>query len=265
MSINTNGFICLFDKCIPLYGMCAVLGFLISLFFLYCEARKNNGRFDDYIYLYITIILGIIIGAKTLFIIINIPNIYSDYVYAHESASFIFQKYTRGGMVFYGGMIGGIISAMLSVRIYHFDVKRIIPKLTPACILLATFGRLGCLFTGCCYGCKTSGRLWLTYSHSFYAPNNIKLVPTQLIEIIFDLTILVFILAIKKDFIKNNQHLVFISSYAIFRFFLEFYRGDEYRGFIAGLSISQWISLLIIIIIILYINKKRGIFLPCQF
>lgn len=264
MNINSNGFISLFDKLIPLYGICAVLGFLISLLFLYYEARNNNDRFDDYIYLYVTIILGIIIGAKTLFIIINIPNIYSDYVYAHESASFIFQKYTRGGMVFYGGMIGGVIATLLSTKIYKKDVKRIVPNITPACILLAMFGRLGCLFTGCCYGCETNGWLWLKYSHSFYAPNNMKLIPTQLIEIIFDLAILVFILAIKKDFIKNNQHLVFISSYAIFRFFLEFYRGDEYRGFIAGLSISQWISLLLFIIILLYLLKKRGNLQSCH-
>ena len=36
---------------------------------------------------------------------------------------------------------------------------------------------------------------------------------------------------------------VYLTAYAVGRFALEFWRGDEYRGVYAGLSLSQWISL----------------------
>ncbi|MCC8046445.1 MAG: prolipoprotein diacylglyceryl transferase [Clostridiales bacterium] len=40
---------------------------------------------------------------------------------------------------------------------------------------------------------------------------------------------------------------VYLVSYTIFRFFIEFFRGDELRGFLFGISTSQWISVAILV------------------
>lgn len=47
-----------------------------------------------------------------------------------------------------------------------------------------------------------------------------------------------------------KEHLLYLYfiSYGIIRFCIEFYRGDEYRGIYGVLSISQYISIVLIVI-----------------
>ena len=44
-----------------------------------------------------------------------------------------------------------------------------------------------------------------------------------------------------------EKRLIFIYMliYPVVRFTLEFFRGDEIRGFVLGLSTSQWISIIL--------------------
>ena len=44
---------------------------------------------------------------------------------------------------------------------------------------------------------------------------------------------------------KGRLFLIYLLIYPVGRFILEFFRGDEYRGFIFGLSTSQFISILL--------------------
>jgi phosphatidylglycerol:prolipoprotein diacylglycerol transferase len=61
---------------------------------------------------------------------------------------------------------------------------------------------------------------------------------------------------------KNNSNdkivMTYLISYSIFRFFNEFLRGDEVRGILwLDLSSSQWVSIFIILISIVYIVLRR--------
>lgn len=167
-----------------------------------------------------------------------------------------------GAMTFYGGLIGGIVSFIL---IYQYWLKKFYPNnhlsellpIAPPCITIAHgFGRIGCFLAGCCYGKETDSILGVTFpgmTHSVY--------PTQLFEALFLLllTIPLFILAYKKSF-KHNMS-IYLFSYGIFRFCLEFLRGDN-RGVMFLFSPSQWISLIAIIAsIILFIRLRTK---PCK-
>ena len=55
---------------------------------------------------------------------------------------------------------------------------------------------------------------------------------------------------IKKGKAKGRILDIYLLSYAPVRFILEFFRGDAIRGFVGPLSTSQFISLLIIIVVI---------------
>ncbi|MBQ1715424.1 MAG: prolipoprotein diacylglyceryl transferase, partial [Firmicutes bacterium] len=48
---------------------------------------------------------------------------------------------------------------------------------------------------------------------------------------------------------------VYLLSYSILRFLLEFLRGDASRGIILGLSTSQWISIAVFLVIL--IRRRR--------
>ncbi len=73
-----------------------------------------------------------------------------------------------------------------------------------------------------------------------------KVIPTQLIEMIFLLILglILLFLALKK--VSKYQMPIYMLSYGIFRFIIEFYRGDE-RGQIGVLSPSQYWCLILII------------------
>ena len=75
------------------------------------------------------------------------------------------------------------------------------------------------------------------------------LFPTQLTEASFDigLTILMIYLG-TKEYDGKSMTKVYLSTYAIFRFLLEFLRGDAARG-VYILSVSQWISIAILLLV----------------
>ena len=96
--------------------------------------------------------------------------------------------------------------------------------------------------SGCCYGVECPfGFEMLT------SPDVIRF-PVQLAESACDILILVAILIIEKK--KGTQIdllRIYMVSYAVCRFLLEFLRGDEIRGHFLCFSTSQWIALGVIV------------------
>jgi phosphatidylglycerol:prolipoprotein diacylglycerol transferase len=167
-------------------------------------------------------------------------------------------------MTFYGGLIGGVIIfvggyfLVLKKRYKNASFVNDILPIAPACITVAhAFGRIGCFLAGCCYGKETDSWLGIVF------PGHTNAVyPTQLFEAIFlfILTIVLFIIAIKKRW-KHNLSL-YLLTYGIFRFLIEFLRGDDRGGLLLNLSPSQFISILAIIAsislyIILQMNSNK--------
>ncbi|MCQ2799094.1 MAG: prolipoprotein diacylglyceryl transferase [Bacilli bacterium] len=156
-------------------------------------------------------------------------------------------------MTFYGGLIGGA-GAFLGVYFLYYRRKEG-PFLTkilvvaPAAITAAHgFGRIGCFLSGCCYGIETDSWLGVLFPGMEH-----KVYPTNLFEAIFLLLfsgVLVF-LAVKLDFKYNFT--VYLIGYGIFRFLIEFIRGDHRGGLVPGLTPSQFWSIIMILGGIAYI------------
>ena len=150
------------------------------------------------------------------------------------------------GFTFFGGLFGGIIFGALIMRIYGINLARALNILTPSIIFGHAVGRIGCFLGGCCYGKVIQiGNL------------SIKL-PVQLIESFFLILLGLGIFKLTKF---KNRFFVYISSYGLFRFIVEFLRDDD-RGYIiiTWLSPSQIISLgiLIIGVFIYWIRRNRN-------
>ena len=179
--------------------------------------------------------------------------------------------FTFQGMTFIGGLIGGVISFL---AIYYLYVYFINPRLkdknffksdmnkgvwyllriAPISITIAhAFGRLGCVFAGCCHGHVTEEwyGLWNEALHA-------KVVPIPLFEAIFLFTIsaLMIVLLFKFKF-KYNMSL-YLVSYGIWRFVIEYFRADYRGSFIPGLSPSQFWSILMVIlgVVIFFLYRK---------
>lgn len=147
--------------------------------------------------------------------------------------------FAESGFTFYGGLItGGVFFS--AVCCSHFGWKiawQCLNILTIPLVIAHGIGRLGCFFAGCCHGIPLqSNHILSTLFHSH---------PTQLYESGFLLLLGVALFTLRKHQVSPVP--VYLMTYGIFRFFIEFLRADD-RGFAYGLSTSQWISLILVVI-----------------
>lgn len=191
-----------------------------------------------------SMIIGVGIGSKLLFFITQIPDIIANF-----SIKYLIKKIITSGFVFYGGLFGAIIGCIVFSRLRNYDVRKMLNYVAPGYSIFHACGRIGCFFSGCCYGKEA------TWGFPLWNEPEILRVPVQLIESIFLLAMTLLLLVLEKKG-KDNIFEIYLVGYAIFRFIIEFWRGDKLRGIWICFSTSQWISIIIIISFILYRATK---------
>ena len=156
----------------------------------------------------------------------------------------------------------GIIGIFIYAKQFKIPFKTLMLILIPVVPLIHAIGRIGCLFAGCCYGMEYNGFGAITFHNSLFAPNNVPLFPTQIIESICNIGIFAILLVTYKKYLVTYKTIgLYFILYAIVRFILEFFRGDLIRGIYFSLSTSQWISILLVVFgigIFIYEHKKTN-------
>jgi phosphatidylglycerol:prolipoprotein diacylglycerol transferase len=192
------------------------------------------------------LILVALVGAKVLMIL-------TDWSYYRSRPGEIFSVSTlMAGGVFYGGFLAALFFTVWYVRVQKLAFWKLVDVLAPGVALGQTVGRLGCFSAGCDYGKPTNAPWGVVFTSTFAhdvagVPLGVRLHPAQLYEslatfVIFGLLLWWFPRK-KRD---GDVFLAYVGLYAVARFFLEFLRGDEDRGFVFHhlLSTSQFIALL---------------------
>jgi phosphatidylglycerol:prolipoprotein diacylglycerol transferase len=229
-----------------MYGFMIVLGALFGITIASFRGKKYNISKDDIIFSSCYAGIGLVFGAKLLYIITIIPDITKNWDKILADVSLLLPMIS-GGFVFYGGLIGAVIGYYLYCRQYHINLLDLLDLITPSVPIIHGFGRLGCFFAGCCYGIPYDGKLHIIFDHSPVAPNNTPLFPVQLTESFINLIAGIILLIYARKFRRPGQVLgLYLEYYAVMRFILEYFRGDIQRGIILGFSTSQWISLALI-------------------
>lgn len=220
-----------------MYGLMIAVGILacFGVWFHFGKKRKIEEKFVDFVFYNAIVAIAVGFGSAALF--------QATYNYI-ENPSAGFRL--NGGITFIGGLIGGIASFLIGYAIFRkkFTARLVdMVSIAPCCILIAhAFGRVGCFFAGCCYGKPTDSFLGIQFPglpHKVHA--------TQLYEAIFlfALFAVCFLLYWKKNF-KHNLS-VYLIAYGIFRFALEFLRGDERGELLGFMSPSQFWSVLMVV------------------
>lgn len=222
-----------------MYGIMIAIGY-ISAFLISEKRAKKQGLNSDVLYgIFWCAVFGGALGSKILYYTVNIRQ-----VIANPSIIFNF----RNGWVVYGGIIGGVFASFLYCRIKKVDFVAYLDLVLPAVAFAQGCGRIGCFFAGCCYGRETESVLGITYSHSNFAPNGVKLIPTQIYSSIGDFAIAFLLMAYaKKKPAKGKVAAGYCVLYSVGRFIIEMFRND-YRGEYGPLSTSQLISVFILAI-----------------
>lgn len=246
-------FIQMFGREIPAYGMLIVLGVILANITAFIYLKKVKYDTDHFLVLEAYCFLGAFVGAKLLFILVSFDKIQWSRILEPE----YFNSLMQGGFVFYGGMIGGLLFALMAGKLHKIDAIDYIRHLIFLIPFIHAFGRIGCHCVGCCYGRPYSGPGAVVYSENQLAPPGISLFPVQLLEAVLLLVIAVILIMLT---LKNKFDVTvptYFISYGIVRFILEFLRGDDLRGSYAFLSTSQWISLLLILAGCYLLRRKR--------
>lgn len=221
------------------YGLMIGIGIVAAYLLIEYLAKKKNLDAEPVFGLTISCVIGGFACSKLLYMLTRLPDIIKDPSVIKDVAS---------GWVVYGGIIGGILTAMLFCRIKKLEFLRYMDIALPAVAMAQGFGRIGCFLAGCCYGQETDGWCAVTFTNSSYALNGVPLVPTQLISSGLDFllfAVLLFLLFKLKA--PGQVGGVYLILYSIGRFILEFFRGDLIRGSVGTLSTSQFISIFTVI------------------
>lgn len=219
------------------YGLMIAIGVVAAYLVGEARAKKQNLSPDHLFNLTIWCLVGGILGAKLLYLIVELkaiianPRLLLDVLH---------------GFVVYGGIIGGILTGYLYCRKQKISFLDYFDLVMPSIALAQGFGRIGCLLSGCCYGKETDSAFHIVFRNSEFAPNGVPLVPTQILSSVLDFAhFFLLIFAAKHCRAKGQVGAIYLICYSIGRFVLEFFRGDM-RGSVKQLSTSQFISLFIL-------------------
>jgi phosphatidylglycerol:prolipoprotein diacylglycerol transferase len=225
------------------YGVLLAAAYLLGLQLARIRARKRGLDQNRILDLGIYIIISALIGAKLLLLVTDYKAFSAD---PRELLTL-----ARSGGVFYGGLILAVIVALWYIRRIGLPLWTTCDVFAPGIALGHVVGRFGCLFAGCCFGKPTTKPWGITFTDPFAAANvgtplGVPLHPTQLYEAGAELLILILLLATERKGrpFAGRTFWLYMLLYAVSRFIIEFYRGDE-RGMVGMFSTSQFISVLL--------------------
>jgi phosphatidylglycerol:prolipoprotein diacylglycerol transferase len=231
---------------LPTYGVLLVTALATALYCIVRLGRReglDSGRLLDFSTW--LIVVGML-GAKALMVL-------TDWRYFWQFPGELLSWATlRAGGVFYGGLIAAALFALWYTRIHRLPVGKVFDVYAPAVALGLGIGRLGCFAAGCDYGRPTASFLGVVFTHPLShevagTPLGVPLHPTQIYESLATFVIFgILVWRYRHKTYDGQIFLLYLVLYAVARFFIEFLRGDEDRGFVFHhlLSTSQFIALL---------------------
>jgi phosphatidylglycerol:prolipoprotein diacylglycerol transferase len=245
---------------LPIYGfgIMLVLAFIFSPWLAWWRARREGLDGDVILDMGFWIFVAGLVGARTFYCIEywgkDIHNLLEAF------------QYWRGGIVYYGGIVGGVIGFFAYRWFYPFPLRPYLDTVAPSIALGTFFGRLGCFLNGCCYGdqCRLPWAVsfprespaWWHHLHagliSKGSSASLPIHPTQLYSA-FDGLVLLILLSAYYPLRRRDGEVMglLMIAYPITRFLIEYIRNDEV-AFFAGLTISQTISVFLLLCGLVY-------------
>jgi len=230
------------------YGVMMALGFLAGLLNWSRLGRRTGRDFAFCSDLLFWVMVAGIAGARLAYVIANA----GDFLKAPLTILYLHQ----GGLIFYGGFIGGWMAVLVFARVRRLGTLDLFDFAVTSVPLAHAFGRIGCFLNGCCHGIVHTGVLAVRYpaeslpwwvhvdqqritqlaSHSF------PVYPIQLYETCFDLLVYALLVwAFRQRARRGSVSVLYLLTYPTGRFLLEFLRGDP-RLHVLGLTVAQWLS-----------------------
>jgi phosphatidylglycerol:prolipoprotein diacylglycerol transferase len=241
------------------YGVFLALAFLGAIM-VTARLGGRDGLPRERIYdLCLWMLLASLIGSKALMFLTE-PD------YRGNPRALLSLDFLRSGGVFYGGLIGAVVTGYFLMRHYKLPWWKTADACAPGIALGNVLGRLGCFSAGCCWGKPTTepwGVRFTELAHEITGvPTGAPLHPTQLYESLSMLVVFFFLLWLHRHRRFSGQViLAYALLYSAIRFAIEFFRDDP-RGDIlglttlTGLSTSQLIGIVVGVAALIVMIKR---------
>ena len=237
------------------YAICIVSGLILAVYLSMKEAPRKKIDPDAIIDFILIAFPLAIVGARLYYVIF-------EWGYYSQHLGEIFAIW-NGGIAIYGGLLTG------ALVLYLFSRRRLIEPIdfldiaAPSVMIAQSIGRWGNFFNQEAYGAAVKS---LNYLPSFirdqmYIDGSYRQ-PTFLYESIWNLLgfLLILILRRKPQFLRQGEITAFyLIWYGFGRMIIEGMRTDSLM--FAGLRVSQWLSMILILVglaIILYQRRKKA-------
>lgn len=217
------------------YGLLLAIGFIAGIWTASRRGLLDRIPPDKITDAAVWLIGGGIIGARVLYVVSYWDKLFADPLYPGAPWTEIFMI-QRGGLVFYGGLIGGIAAGLIYVWKNKLPLWKFADALAPSIALGYVPGRLGCLMNGCCYGQPTSVP-WAIHFPIDHSTRGVAVHPTQIYDSALNFCLYLGLawLYRRKKF-DGQVFGSYLVCYAITRSTVEVFRGDYAEHYLGGVA-----------------------------
>lgn len=222
---------------IHFYGLLIAVAMILGVMVVCLICKRRGLKADDILVLALYALPLALIGARAFYII-----------FETEGYTFVqMLQVWNGGMVLYGGIIGGAIGVVIYCLIHKKNFLLLADVAVVGLILGQAIGRIGCYFGGCCYGKDVTNPNMQWFPFASIQKDGLWHLCTFFFEFALDMIIFaVLFILIRKIKTKGIVFSIYLMSYGFIRFMLEFIRGDEVWT-MGSLRVSQYISIILIV------------------
>ncbi|MBI1321045.1 MAG: hypothetical protein GC168_19135 [Candidatus Hydrogenedens sp.] len=228
------------------YAIFLSLGFLTAVFLIVRQNYRDPNPAPITPLGGLWVFLGGFFGARLYFVM------------QYESIDLWYKAFYlwSGGLVFYGGAIGGFLGGLIYLLIVRAPVVQVADLSISFVPLAHAIARVGCFLNGCCWGSPTIMPWGVKYpagSMPFNdqvsdgliassAASSLPAHPTQLYETAGLLVIFVLLRMFhKRPHPPGSILLAYLFCYGTHRFIVEAFRGDSGRH-LFDMTVSQWVA-----------------------
>ncbi len=200
----------LFNGAISPHNFMIIVGFVLMCIINAFRAKSYNFKWWQGILISVMVNIFAILGARILNTIENI-----DYVLENGLTLW-------GGVSFFGTVLFLPLLMLAFCLIFKKEYKKWLDFITPTVPVELASIRIGCFLSGCCYGRAASFGCAMAFD-----PETLR-IPTQLIEFVFDVAMVVILFMYEKKRGKESGLLypLFLVMYGVVRFVIEFFRDN---------------------------------------
>ena len=251
------------DRVLGFYGILIVTGAILGAYLATREA-KRRGHDPEIVWdLLIYLMIGGVIGARLWHILTPSPStgITPAWYFTHPLDAISVWK---GGLGIPGAVIGGAVVLFFYSRKMDLSFAEWADIIVPSLALGQAVGRWGNYFNQELYGAPTNlpWKIFIDPAHRFVQFADVEYYhPLFLYESIWNLCNMFFLVWISRRFAdrlkSGDVFLVYLISYPVGRFFLDFLRLDASR--VGGININQTIMAIVAVSsgVALYLRHRK--------